>query len=345
MIDEQQAWTAFEARDRRYDGRFVVGVISTRIYCRPSCPARRPRREHVRFFILVEEAVAAGLRACKRCLPDAVARDEMAVRTARQVIKQAEGPVGLAALAAATGYSPSHLQRIFTRATGLSPAAMGRALRLERAQGHLREGASVTEAIYEAGYSAPSRFYADAERLGMTPSAWRDGGMGETIRWTVARGSFGDMLVAATARGICRLTFDEDEQALRRRFPKAVLIHDPQAPLIVAALAAVSNPRLTHDLPLDVIGTAFQQRVWAELSRIPPGETRSYLDIARALGDPNATRAVGTANGANPVAVLVPCHRVVRHDGSLGGYAGGLDRKRALLVAEAGSQKDVLPLL
>lgn len=334
-LDEDQAWAAFEARDRGSDGRFVVAVTTTRIYCRPSCPARRPRREHVRFYEGGAGAERAGYRACLRCKPDDVARDEIAVAKAKSLIEAAEESSTLAALAAAVGYAPHHFQRLFTRAVGVSPAAYARARRVAAAASALGEGGSVTEAIYAAGYASPSRFYADAkERLGMTPSAWRQGGAGETIRWTVADSSLGPLLVAVTDKGICRLTFGEDEQALRRRFPKATLVEDAQAPLIQAALAAVADPARAHDLPIDVSGSAFQQRVWAELARIPPGETRSYADIARAVGQPGAVRAVGTANGANPVAVLVPCHRVVRSDGSMGGYAGGLDRKRQLLAAE-----------
>jgi AraC family transcriptional regulator of adaptative response/methylated-DNA-[protein]-cysteine methyltransferase len=335
MIDEEQAWTAFEARDRRYDGRFVIAVLTTRIYCRPSCAARRPLRQNVRFYQRREQAAAAGFRACLRCLPDAVARDEEAVARARALLDHAEAPLRLEALAQAVGYAPHHFQRLFTRHVGVSPAVYFRARRRQAAERALQESETVTEAIYQAGYGAPSRFYADAgDQLGMTPSAWRDGGAGETIRWTVAVSAVGPLLVAVTQRGICRLTFGEGEKALRRRFPKATLIEDADAPLIRAALAAVAEPGKAHDLPVDVSGSAFQQRVWAELAKIPPGETRSYADIAAAVGQPGAVRAVGTANGANPVAVLVPCHRVVRSDGSLGGYAGGLDRKRQLLKAE-----------
>lgn len=195
----------------------------------------------------------------------------------------------------------------------------------------------MTEAIYEAGYSGPSRFYADAkERLGMTPSAWRDGGRGETIRWTVVDSALGPLLVATTSRGICRLTFDEGEEALYRAFPNATIRKDEgsMAELVEGVLTAVDRPQAAPDLPIDVRGTAFQEAVWKELRKIPLGETRSYADIAMAVGQPKAVRAVGTANGSNPVAVLVPCHRVIRSDGSLGGYAGGLDRKRKLLAAE-----------
>ena len=344
-VDLEAAWRAFSMRDRRSDGRFVVAVTTTRIYCRPSCPARHPKRENVRFYADGVQAATAGFRACLRCKPDEVSRDEAAIAKALSLLDRAEEPMHLAVLAQAVGYAPHHFQRLFTRVVGLSPAAYARIRRADRAAQALERSPTVTDAIYEAGYNAPSRFYADAGRqLGMTPSVWRDGGRGETIRWFIAESMLGRLLVAATERGICRLTFDENEEALRRRFPNATLIHDSAAPLIVAALAAVADPKSAHKIPLDVAGTAFQQRVWAELSRIPPGETRSYLDIARALGDPNATRAVGTANGANPVAVLVPCHRVVRHDGSLGGYAGGLDRKRALLAAEAALRQDILPL-
>ncbi|URD61523.1 bifunctional DNA-binding transcriptional regulator/O6-methylguanine-DNA methyltransferase Ada [Sphingomonas sp. KRR8] len=334
-VSEDEAWAAFGRRDRAFDGCFVVAVLTTRIYCRPSCAARRPLRENVRFYERAGEAITAGFRACLRCQPDSVARDEAAVQRALALMQEADEPVRLESLAEAVGYAPHHFQRLFTRAVGLSPAAYFRSLRAQRLRRALEENETVTEAIYEAGYSGPSRFYEEAgKQLGMTPSAWRDGGRGETIRWAVADSIVGPLLVAVTGRGICRLTFGEGEEALRRRFPKATLVHDPDAPLIRAALEAVAEPARRHDLPVDVSGSAFQQRVWAELRKIPPGETRSYADIAAAVGQPGAVRAVGTANGSNPVAVLVPCHRVIRSDGSLGGYAGGLDRKRQLLRAE-----------
>jgi len=195
----------------------------------------------------------------------------------------------------------------------------------------------VTEAIYEAGYSGPSRFYADAkERLGMTPSAWRDGGRGETIRYVITESPLGPLLVAATHKGICRLTFDEDESALVRRFPNATIVPDDGtiSAWVEGALAAIEHPAAMPDLPIDVAGTAFQEAVWRELRKIPPGETRSYAEIAAAIGHPKAVRAVGTANGDNHICVLIPCHRVIRSDGSLGGYGGGLDRKKKLLAAE-----------
>jgi len=334
-MDEDAAWLAFERRDRRFDGKVVAAVLTTGIYCRPSCPARRPRRENVRFFGSGGEAVAAGFRSCRRCTPDQCSREEAAIARAKELIEEAETPLRLEALAAAVGYAPHHFQRLFTRDVGLSPAAYARSLRADRVRRTLEETDTVTEAIYDAGYSGPSRFYAEAAgALGMSPSAWRDGGRGAAIRWTVADSALGPLLIAVTDKGICRLTFGEGEDALRRRFPKATLVEDRDAPLIRQALAAVAEPARAHGLPLDVRGSAFQQRVWAELAKIPAGETRSYADIAKAVGQPGAVRAVGTANGSNPVAVLVPCHRVVRSDGSLGGYAGGLDRKRQLLAAE-----------
>jgi AraC family transcriptional regulator of adaptative response/methylated-DNA-[protein]-cysteine methyltransferase len=336
-IDQEQAWAAFERRDRSWDGRVIGAVKTTRIYCKPSCPARRPKREHVEFFLDGETAQAAGYRACLRCRPDEVGRDREAVAKAVELIEAAEEPLLLADLAAAVGYAPHHFQRLFTRDLGVSPASYARALRARRAESHLEEDKPVTHAIYDAGYAAPSRFYADAEaRIGMTPSAWRDGGRGETIRFVIADSPLGPLLVAATAKGICRLTFDEDESALKRRFPNADIRPDDGtiAEWVDSALAAISTPSAARELPIDVRGTAFQEAVWRELRRIPLGETRSYADIAKAVGQPSAVRAVGTANGSNPVAVLVPCHRVIRSDGSLGGYAGGLDRKRKLLEAE-----------
>ena len=347
MLTDQQAWAAFEARDRSFDGRLFVAVSTTRIYCRPSCPARRPKRENVSFFDQELAARDAGFRPCLRCKPDEVARDRDAVRRAVELIEAAEEPIRLEELASAVGYAPHQFQRLFTRDIGVSPAAYARAVRAKRAEQHLEESATVTEAIYDAGYSGPSRFYAEAgERLGMTPSAWKDGGRGSVIRWAVVNSSLGPLLVAATDKGICRLTFDEDESALRRRFPNAELRPADAAmtSLIEEVLKAVEAPAAMPDLPIDVVGTAFQEAVWAELRKIPCGETRSYADIAAAVGQPGAVRAVGTANGSNPVAVLVPCHRVIRSDGSMGGYAGGLERKRRLLEAEGAGRQGALDL-
>ena len=338
MIDTEKAWEAFTRRDRSFDGRFVIGVLTTGIYCRPSCAARQPRRENVRFFADGGEAQAAGLRACKRCRPDEVARDEAAVLAAIDEIKSSEGLPRLEELAQAVGYSPTHFQRVFTRATGLSPAAYARALREERAREALASEGSVTEAIYEAGFEAASRFYDSMEgKLGMAPSAWVKGGAGVTIRWAVVESSLGPMLVAATDKGVCRLSFGRGREELERLFPNAELVEGGEAfaGLVQQVVAAVDDPASGRDIPVDVRGTAFQERVWQELRRIPPGETRSYAEIAAAAGNPTAVRAAGSANGANHVPVLIPCHCVIRSDGSLGGYAYGLDIKRELLAREA----------
>ena len=336
-LDADTAWAAFMRRDRSWDGRVIGAVKTTGIYCKPSCPAKRPKREHVEFFVSGEEARAAGYRSCLRCKPDEVGRDRDAVAKAVRLIEGAEEQPSLADIAEAVGYAPHHFQRIFKRDLGVSPAEYARGLRNRRAQDALKANGRVTDAVYDAGYSGPSGFYSDAkERLGMTPSAWRDGGRGETIRWTHFNIPLGQMYIAATGKGICRLTFDEDDGALRRNFPNATLVADDgsMAGLIEGVLTAIDHPQAAQELPIDVRGTAFQEAVWQELRKIPLGQTRSYSDIACAIGDPKATRAVGTANGSNPIAVLVPCHRVIRSDGTLGGYAGGLDRKRKLLKAE-----------
>ena len=337
-IDDSAAWAAAVAKDRRFDGQFVTGVLSTGIYCRPSCPARPPKRQNVRFFVDGAAARAAGLRACLRCRPDDIARDEAAVRAVLDAVQGAEETPRLDELATLTGYSASHLQRLFTRDMGMSPAAYFRALRAERAAVALSEAARVSDAIYDAGYNAPSRFYAESgERMGMAPSAWKDGGRGVTIHWAVVATSLGTMLVAATSKGICRLSFDEGVESLRRRFSNAELIEGGAefATLVEKVIASVEAPGDFAHIPLDVQGTAFQEAVWRELRRIPPGETRSYAQIAAAVGKPNAVRAAGSANGANNVAVLIPCHRVVRSDGTLGGYAYGLEIKRELLARES----------
>jgi AraC family transcriptional regulator of adaptative response/methylated-DNA-[protein]-cysteine methyltransferase len=339
-LDADTAWAAFMRRDRAWDGRVIGAVKTTGIYCKPSCPAKRPKREHVEFFAAADEARAAGYRACLRCKPDEVGRDRDAVAKAVKLIEGAEEPPRLDALAAAVGYAPHHFQRLFKRDLGVSPAEYARALRSRRAEQALQENGRVTDAVYDAGYAGPSGFYSDAgERLGMSPSAWRDGGRGETIRWTYFDSPLGRMLIAATRKGICRLTFDDSPQSLAQLFPRASIVEDAGGlrELVEGALAAIEQPLAARELPIDVAGTAFQEAVWRELRKIPPGETRSYAQIAAAIGQPKAVRAVGTANGDNHVAVLIPCHRVIRSDGSLGGYAGGLDRKRKLLAAEGHS--------
>src|SRR5689334_21240368 len=336
-LDADTAWAAFMRRDRAWDGRVIGAVKTTGIYCKPSCPARRPKREHVEFFGSAEEARGAGYRACLRCKPDEVGRDRDAVAKAVALIERAEEAPSLAELADAVGYAPHHFQRIFKRDLGVSPAEYARGLRNRRAEEALSENGRVTDAVYDAGYASPSGFYSDAkERLGMTPSAWRDGGRGETIRWTHFDSPLGQMLIAATSKGICRLTFDDDAPSLRRRFPKANIVEDRGGlrDLVEGALAAIEKPLAAQELPIDVAGTAFQEAVWRELRKIPAGETRSYAQIAAAIGHPKAVRAVGSANGDNHVCVLIPCHRVIRSDGSLGGYGGGIERKKKLLASE-----------
>ncbi|TPG13020.1 bifunctional DNA-binding transcriptional regulator/O6-methylguanine-DNA methyltransferase Ada [Sphingomonas oligophenolica] len=336
-IDSAVAWSAFERRDRSYDGQFVGAVKTTGIYCKPSCPARHPLRANVAFYPTPAAARAAGFRACLRCKPDEIGRDRVAVAAAVALIESAAPPVGLDALAAQVGYAPHHFHRLFKRATGVTPAAYARGLRSTRAATALHTEASVTEAIYEAGYSAPSRFYdGGAKRLGMTPSAWARGGAGVTIRWTITATSLGPLFIAATDKGLCRVSFDEDAAALAARFPHAEIVpgRNALADLAARVVAAVESPERDHDLPIDVRGTAFQEAVWQALRTIPAGETRTYSELAAIAGRPAAVRAAGTACGANPLAVVVPCHRAQRTDGSLGGYAYGLDRKRALLARE-----------
>ena len=337
QVDAAWAWGRVLERDRSADGQFVTGVLTTGIYCRPSCAARHPKRENVRFFVSGAQAAATGLRPCLRCRPDEVTREAQALEKVFQLLGQAEEPPSLETLAEAAGYSPHHFHRLFKRATGVTPAAYARGKRAEGMTRSLSQNGRVTDAIYDAGYSGPGRFYADAKtRLGMTPTAWRDGGRGETIRWATAETSLGTMLVAATERGICRLSFDEGEAELRARFPHALIEpgDEAMAGLVAGAAAAVEAPERSHDLPLDVRGTAFQQAVWRELSRIPPGESLSYAALAVRAGKPGAARAAGTACGSNQIAVLIPCHRARRGSGAPGGYAYGLERKAALLERE-----------
>jgi AraC family transcriptional regulator, regulatory protein of adaptative response / methylated-DNA-[protein]-cysteine methyltransferase len=337
VIDQDWAFVAFDRRDRLLDGQFVGAVKTTGIYCKPSCPARRPLRENVEFFWTAAQAIAAGYRSCMRCKPDEVGRDREAVAAAIKMLAATEDNVLLEELANAVGYAPHHFHRLFKRDTGVTPAVYARSVQARRAATALDGKGNVTDAIYEAGYSGPSRFYANAKgHLGMTPSAWKNGGAGVTIRWALVPTSLGQMLLAATDKGICRLSFDEDESEIARRFPKARIEPGGAALeyLVKGAIAAIERPAQMPDLPLDVAGTAFQQAIWAELRRIPAGETRTYAEIAAAVGSPNAVRAAGSANGANNVAVLIPCHRVIRTDGNLGGYAYGIDRKEKLLNAE-----------
>ena len=339
-LTDDDRWRIALAKDRRFDGVFVTGVHSTGIYCRPSCPARAPKRENVRFYADCASAEAAGLRACKRCAPDQQSREEAAVMLALRRLREAEEAVSLEQLGRLTDYSPTHFQRIFTRAVGLSPTAYQRAIKRERAEQALGEGGSVTEAIYTSGYGAPSRFYEDRKDSGMSASDWKDGGKGRTVYWTVIDTTLGCMLVAATKKGVCCLSFGEGEEDLRARFPQAELVkaNEEFRALFDRVAAVVEHPSMatTSNIPLDVKGTVFQQRCWEALRRIPAGETRSYGQQAAMLGNPKASRAVGSANGANNIAVLIPCHRVIAADGGLGGYAYGTDIKAELLRRERG---------
>lgn len=341
-------WDAVERRDARADGAFVYAVASTGVYCRPSCPSRPKRRANVTFHDTGAAAEAAGFRACRRCGPDGPspkARRERAVARACVLIEAADGPVTLDAVAEAAGFSPFHLHRMFKAVTGVTPKAYAAARRDARARAGLAEGAPVTAALYEAGYNSASRFYARAPAaLGMAPGAYRAGGPGERIRFAVGASSLGPVLVAATAVGVASVQFGSDADALvaglRERFPRADLVGDDPGfdRTIAAVVAAVDEPAVCRDLPLDVRGTAFQARVWQALRALPPGRTATYAGIAAAIGAPTAVRAVAGACAANEIAVLVPCHRVVRTDGTSGGYRWGVERKAALLRREgAGS--------
>jgi len=337
-------WAALTTGDAGADGRFVYAVRTTGVYCRPSCSARAARPENVVFYASCAEAEAAGFRACKRCRPNEPARAQRqadAVAQACRRIDEAETMPSLDALARAAGMSPFHFHRVFRAITGITPRAYAAARRAGRLEAGLREAVTVTEALYEAGYTAPSRFYATApQRLGMSPTSYRKGGLGTAIRFAVGACTLGAILVAATREGVCAILLGDDPEVLVRelqdRFPKAsVSGGDATFERWVAEVVGfVEAPGQGLNLPLDIGGTAFQQRVWAALCAIPVGATATYAEIARAIGDPAASRAVAGACAANPLAVAIPCHRVVRSDGGLSGYRWGVARKRALLTRE-----------
>lgn len=337
----QTCWDAVLAHDSAYDGQFWYGVKSTGIFCRPACPSRRPKRENVAFFDSPQAAQAAGYRACLRCQPEKVGAAAQAVAKAKHLLDTAETEPNLGELAAAVGMSPFHLQRLFKAQLGVSPKQYALSRRSEKLKTHLRRGANITTALYDAGHDSPSTLYAKTtDQLGMTPSHYAKGGAGQMIHFSVTESQLGPMLVAATERGLCAVRFGEPEALvteLRAEYPKAELREDA-APLQeymagIEAHLAGQNPAL--QLPTDAAGTEFQHRVWEALRAIPYGETRTYSDIAEALGDPNAVRAVARACATNPVALVVPCHRVVRKGGNLAGYRWGLDRKKKLLEQEA----------
>jgi len=342
---EEKRWQAVQRRDPAFDGQFLFAVRTTGIYCRPSCASRPAKRENVTFFETAAHAEKAGYRACKRCRPDKLSAPDPqveAVKRACERIEQAEEAPKLAELAARVGLSPYHFHRVFKAITGVTPKAYAAQTRAGRAADGLRTAGTVTEAIYDAGFNSSSRFYESTEaRLGMTPSAVRRGGAGARIRFAVGEASLGAVLVAATDKGVCAILLGDDPEALVRelqdRFPRAELEGgDVDFERMVAQVVGlVEAPGQRLDLPLDIRGTAFQQKVWAALSAIPAGKTATYAEIARAIGQPKAVRAVAQACGANPLAVAIPCHRVVRSDGDLSGYRWGVERKRKLIDREA----------
>lgn len=345
QLDDNTRWQAVLERDAAYDGQFVYAVHSTHIYCRPSCPSRRPAaRRNVAFYTLPAAAEQAGFRPCRRCRPQqAHVQDEQAALmqlVCEYIREHIDESLTLERLGAVAGLSPAHLQRSFRRVVGITPRQYTAACREQRLRAGLQAGQRVTDAAYEAGYSSSSRLHAHSSRLGTTPSDYRSGGQNMEIHYSVSPCPLGQMLVAASERGICRVMLGGDADALvarlRDEYPAAQHVEDSEGlgNWVAVLLDYLSGWQPRLDLPLDIRATAFQQRVWEELQRIPYGQTRSYAQIAAAIGQPAAVRAVGSACGANPVAPIIPCHRVLRSDGSLGGYAWGLERKAALLELE-----------
>ncbi|HEY7347080.1 MAG TPA: bifunctional DNA-binding transcriptional regulator/O6-methylguanine-DNA methyltransferase Ada [Ktedonobacterales bacterium] len=350
MTNEASYWQAVLTRDRNSDGRFVYAVRSTGIYCRPSCPSRRPKREQVLFFLLPQVAEQAGFRACRRCQPRTVdgytnEQVELVHQACRAIEAHLDDDLSLASLGAQLHISPHHLQRSFKRIVGITPRQYAETCRLGRFKSRLREGETVTSAMYEAGYSSSSRLYERAPaHLGMTPTAYRKGGLGMNIVYTIVDSPLGRLLVAATERGICGVSLgDSDatlEAALRHEYPAAQIQRDEAglkewAP---AFLSYLNGRQPDLSLPVDVQATAFQWQVWEALRAIPSGSTRSYSEVAQAIGHPRATRAVARACATNPVALVIPCHRVVRQDGHPGGYRWGIARKQQLLEQEKAAQ-------
>lgn len=345
-VSDDRAWRAVVQRDERLDGAFVYAVRSTGIYCKPSCSSRQPLRTNVRFFATPDEAEAAGFRSCLRCRPrDASHASDVSIERARDFLdRHPDRSVSLHELARHVKLSPSHLQRSFKRATGLSPKQYQDARRVKEFKSRLRAGDTVSRATYEAGFGSSSRVYERADReLGMTPAAFRRGGRGVTIAYTIAVAPVGRILIATTERGVCAVelgaTDAEVIDALARDFPQASITRgdDEHAEWVNAVVDAVRDPRRPVDvrIPIDMQGTAFQQQVWKALREIPAGVRRSYAEVAKAIGQPSASRAVARACATNRLAVIVPCHRVVRGDGELAGYKWGTERKKHLLDEES----------
>jgi AraC family transcriptional regulator, regulatory protein of adaptative response / methylated-DNA-[protein]-cysteine methyltransferase len=339
-------WQAMLTRDASQDGSFVFAVSSTGVYCRPSCPARRPRRENVTFFRTPDHAEKAGFRACLRCRPKSAGGNgttETVKAMCRYIEQHLDEPLTLARLGAEFQQSPFHLQRTFKRVLGITPRAYADSCRMNQLKDNLRAGHSVTRSMYDAGYSSSSRLYErTASQLGMTPDKYRRGAIAAPIRYTCVDSPLGRMLIAATDKGICAIQFadsdDELEQGLRHEFPFAIRRRDDDAMQLWKRdlLRQMRGQRVNAALPLDIQATAFQRRVWSHLQSIPFGRTRSYGAVAKAIGQPTATRAVARACATNPVAVAIPCHRVVRKSGDMGGYRWGVERKKALLALESG---------
>ncbi|WP_460416941.1 bifunctional DNA-binding transcriptional regulator/O6-methylguanine-DNA methyltransferase Ada [Pseudomonas sp. microsymbiont 2] len=338
---DAERWHAVQSRDTAASGHFVYAVRTTGVYCQPACKSRLAKRENVEFFTLADQAEAAGYRPCKRCKGGQGSRRTELVARACRLIEASETAPNLDRLGAELNVSPFHLHRLFKAETGLTPKAYASAFRAQRLRQGLDAGASVTDAIYEAGYNSNSRFYESAgSRLGMRPRDYRAGGQGATIRFALAQCSLGAILVAQSERGICAILLGDEPEPLLKdlqdKFPKAHLIGGDDAfeRLVAEVIGFVEAPALGLALPLDVQGTAFQERVWQALREVPPGTRVSYTDIAERIGVPKAVRAVAQACAANAIAVAIPCHRVVRRDGELSGYRWGIERKRQLLDRE-----------
>jgi AraC family transcriptional regulator of adaptative response/methylated-DNA-[protein]-cysteine methyltransferase len=343
-VADEQRWNAVCTRDAAHDGEFVFAVSSTGVYCRPSCAARRPRRENVQFFLTNEQAEQAGYRACLRCRPKSAsgnAQSDGIKAICRFIEQHLDEPVTLARLSMEFHQSPFHLQRRFKAVLGITPREYADSCRLRSLKRNLQAGDSVTRAMYDAGYGSSSRLYEKtASQLGMTPDKYRRGAIAAAIRYTCADSPLGRMLIAATERGVCAIQFARSDgellEGLRREFPFATRKSDEGGlrSWAAALLKHIKGKQLDSSLPLDIRATAFQRCVWAYLQSIPFGATRSYSQVAKGIGRPTAVRAVARACATNPVAVAIPCHRVVREDGSMGGYRWGIERKKALLEME-----------
>jgi AraC family transcriptional regulator of adaptative response/methylated-DNA-[protein]-cysteine methyltransferase len=347
--DQEELWQAVLTKDAGRDGQFVFAVSSTGIYCRPSCPSRRPQRERVSFFQLPEQAEQAGFRACLRCHPRAGRATDPQIKMAQDVcrlIDESEGePVTLAALSEQLGVSSFHLQRTFKSIMGISPKDYAEAARVNRFKQNVRKGAAITSAIYDAGFGSSSRLYENAAaQLGMTPATYGKGGRGAVINYAIVDTPLGRLLVAATNKGVCSVMLGDTDAALKesllREFPAAEIRLDekPLQSSLRVIIDHLKNKRPHVDLPLDIRATAFQRQVWEQLRAIPYGETHSYSEVAKAIGQQKAVRAVARACATNPVALVIPCHRVIREDKSLGGYRWGLERKKKLLEREASTK-------